>query len=149
LIILDTNILSEPYKVRPNENVLAWLLEYQSQLYTTAVTVAELFYGACRLPAGKRREGLLLAVEELARAYDQRVLSFDADAARVYGLLQANSRQEGSTLSVEDAMIAAICRVHKATLATHNTKDFANLDVPLTDPFIAPAPNVVTISLSS
>ncbi|MDR2587254.1 MAG: type II toxin-antitoxin system VapC family toxin [Coriobacteriales bacterium] len=148
MIIVDTNILSEPLKAKPNEHVLAWFLENQEDLYTTAITIGELMAGACSLPAGKRREGLRSAIEELASAYGDRALAYDAQAAKIYGILQGRAKEQGRPLSVEDGMIAALCLSHDAVLATHNTKDFERLGVTLTDPFTAPTPHVIEVTYS-
>jgi predicted nucleic acid-binding protein len=98
-------------------------------------------YGVCQLPNGKRREGLRSAVENLANVYADRALPYEAKAAIAYGILQGASKFAGRTLTVEDGMIAAICKVNDATLATHNTKDFEHLDIKLVDPFTAKTPS--------
>ena len=64
MIILDTNVLSELMRANPDENVLAWLdVQNMQDLQTTAVTVAELFYGVQRLPHGRRKSALRGAIE--------------------------------------------------------------------------------------
>jgi predicted nucleic acid-binding protein len=148
MIIVDTNILSEPLKAKPNDHVLAWFLENQKELCTTAITIGELMAGACSLPAGKRREGLRSAIEGLASAYGDRVLAYDAPAAKTYGIVQGKAKEQGRPLSVEDGMIAALCLNHDAALATHNTKDFEHLGLTLIDPFTAPTPHVIEITYS-
>jgi len=145
--VLDTNIISETLKKQPDEKVIAWLLQNQENLYLTAVTIGELWEGAYRLPAGKRRENLLLALERITGAYASRLLAYDGAAAQTYARMQDTTRRCGRTLTVEDGMIAASCASTNATLATRNIKDFAHLEITLVNPFEEPAPDVVEITL--
>jgi len=145
-IVLDTNIISETIKEQPSDQVIAWLLQHEASLYLTAITVSELIDGARRLPIGKRRENLLLAIEYIIGGYQRRILPFDISAARVYAQLQTKARASGHQLTVEDGMIAAICVANNATLATRNTKDFAFLEIKLANPFEDLTPDVVVIN---
>jgi len=145
LFILDTNIISETLKPRPDSNVIAWLFQNEHRLYLTAVTIGEMFTGALRLPMGKRRENLLLAIERITDNFANRVFAFDCPAAQIYARMQDATHRSGLALTVEDGMIAAICSAARATLATHNTQDFAHLGIDLIDPFTAPAPDVVLL----
>jgi predicted nucleic acid-binding protein len=132
VIVLDTNVLSEPLRAAPSEIVVAWMGS-QTDVAVTAVSVAELLVGARRLPAGARRERLITDVEVILSG--ARVLSFDERAARVYARMQEARRAAGHALSVEDGMIAAIAAVHHAALATRNTTDFEGLDLDLINPW--------------
>ena len=134
MIVLDTNVLSEPMKVEPDQQVLTWLSRV-TDAATTAVSVGEILIGVRSLPAGKRRDGLWSAIATMLSSYQERILPYDADAARVYAELYEGRRNAGRPLSVEDGMIAAICRSNGATLATRNVKDFADLGVELIDPW--------------
>lgn len=145
--VLDTNIISEAIKKQSDDNVTAWLLQNQESLYLTAITVGELWEGAFRLPVGKRREKLLLAIERITNGYNNRVLSYTSAAAQAYARMKDEARRHGRVLTVEDGMIAAICAVANATLATRNTKDFAHLGIGLVNPFEEPAPDVTVITL--
>jgi predicted nucleic acid-binding protein len=147
MVIVDTNILSEPLKPEPNEQVIAWFLENQKELYTTAVTIGELMTGVCLLPEGRRRENLRSAIENLTLVYGERALPYDARAATLYGSLQAEARECGRVLSVEDGMIAAVCKAHDATLATRNVRDFEYLGIETTNPFTAATPHVVEVTM--
>ena len=146
-LVLDTNIISETLKQEADKGVIAWLIQNQEDLYLTAITIGELLQGAYRLPAGKRRENLLIAIERIVNGYDGRILAYDGLAARVYAEMQDISYRSGRVLTVEDGMIAAICSSANAVLATHNTKDFLHLDVVLVDPFVEPTPDVVEVNL--
>lgn len=135
MIVLDTNVLSEPMRAAPDESVLAWLEQLREPAAITAVTVGELLGGVGRLPAGRRRDALGDAIEGLLEAHRGAILPYDDRAARVYAGLQERRRRAGHPLSVEDGMIAAICLVAGATLATRNTADFSGLGLELVDPW--------------
>lgn len=137
MIVLDTNVLSEPLKQRPDEQVLAWFASVDEEAGVTAVSVGELLTGVRALPVGRRREGLLSAIETTLQAFAGSVLAYDEVAARHYARLQESRRGAGRPLAVEDGMIAAICVARGATLATRNTSDFAGLDLDLIDPWAA------------
>jgi predicted nucleic acid-binding protein len=139
MIILDTNVLSELTRARPNETVLAWLDAQNSQdLQTTAITVAELLYGIQRLPNGRRKAGLRDAVDSmLANELSGKVLAFDDNAARQYATLVAARKTAGRPIGTSDAQIAAICRSHDAALATRNGKNFEATEICVIDPWNA------------
>jgi predicted nucleic acid-binding protein len=136
VIVLDTNVLSEPLKSEPDRAVLDWIAA-QAESVTTAVSVGELLTGVRRLPSGRRRSGLLRAIEQILSAFSGSVLPYDEAAARKYAELQESRRIAGAPLSVEDGMIAAICATHAGALATRNTKDFRGLGLNLVDPWTA------------
>ncbi len=138
MIVLDTNVLSEPMKARPDEHVLAWLGSLSEVTGVTSVSVGELLTGVRALPAGRRRAGLLEAIDSTLRTFAGNVLGYDETAARAYARLQERRRAAGHPLASEDGMIAAICATRGTTLATRNTTDFAGLDLELIDPWTAP-----------
>ncbi len=135
MIVLDTNVLSEPLKLRPDERVLAWLASLDEETGVTSISVGELLTGVLALPVGRRREGLLEAIEATLRTFAGSVLAYDEAAARHYARLQEVRRGAGRPLAVEDGMIAAICVARGTTLATRNTTDFARLGLELIDPW--------------
>lgn len=137
MIVLDTNVLSEPLKQRPDEHVLAWFASLDEETGVTAVSVGELLTGVRALPVGRRREGLLTAIEATLGTFAGSVLAYDEAAARHYARLQESRRAAGRPLAVEDGMIAAICIARGTTLATRNTSDFAGLGLDLIDPWAA------------
>jgi len=142
VIVLDTNVVSEVIRPAPEARVLRWLDAQAPQaLSITAVTVGEIVHGVARLPEGRRRDRLAALVEEhVTTTFAGRVLSYDADAARVGGTLLALRERAGWPMSLADAQIAAICRVHDATLATRNVRDFVGTRVAVVDPW-KPAPS--------
>lgn len=139
MIVLDINVLSEPLKARPDPLVLEWMANLTGEVAVTAISVGELLSGAGRLAPGRRRTGLLVAIEQTLTAFAEAVLPYDGAAARAYAQMQGARRQAGSPLSVEDGMIAATCSVHDAGLATRNIKNFEDLGLRLVDPWAAQA----------
>jgi predicted nucleic acid-binding protein len=134
VIVLDTTVLSEPLRPRPDPGVLRWIGR-QSEIGTTAITVGELLVGLARLPPGRRRDQLQVAMEQTLDRFRDNVLSYDQRAAHAYARLSVRRRESGAPLSVEDGMIAAICAVHHCALATRNARDFAGLDLVLVNPW--------------
>lgn len=109
MIILDTNIVSEMMKPAPNPAVQTWLNQQVAEtLYLSSVTIAELLFGVATLPNGKRKEALSQMVEELLALFENRVLPFDAAAARCYAVLAITARQQGRGFPTPDGYIAAI-----------------------------------------
>ncbi|HWH01830.1 MAG TPA: type II toxin-antitoxin system VapC family toxin [Pilimelia sp.] len=136
MIVLDTNVVSELMRAAPDPAVLAWIRERPGDdMCTTAVTVAEIRYGIARLPEGRRREALHQAATEIFAAFSDQVLPFDLAAAGAYAAVVAQREVLGRPIDGFDAQIAAICRAHAATLATRNTKDFADTGVIVVDPW--------------
>ncbi len=137
MILLDTNVLSELIRPGPDERVTEWLDSIDSTaVATTAITVAELLYGAARLPAGQRRERLNEAIRGLIEDdLEGRVEPFDAAAATHYATVVSDRDKAGRPISMADGQIAAICRKLGATLATRNTSDFQDTGIDLLDPW--------------
>ncbi|OOG24809.1 VapC toxin family PIN domain ribonuclease [Thioalkalivibrio denitrificans] len=137
MIILDTNVLSELMRASPDEGVVRWLAaQPASSLYTTTVAQAEILYGVCLLPDGRRRDGLMTAVEDMfAVDFRGRILPFDSDAAHAYARIAVGRRQAGRPISQFDAQIAGIALSRDAGVATRNVTDFEGCGVRLYNPW--------------
>jgi predicted nucleic acid-binding protein len=136
VIILDTNVVSELMRATPATNVVAWVHKQPAaEVCTTSVTLAELRYGIARLPAGRRRDLLRAAADDVFSAFADQVLAFDAAAANHYADIVVEREHFGSPISGFDAQIAAVCRTHHASLATRNTDDFDRVGLDLIDPW--------------
>jgi predicted nucleic acid-binding protein len=124
--LLDTTVVSEWVKLRPNSGVVRWLAEAdEDRLFISVVTLAELRYGIERMPAGLRRKRLDAWLRnELPRRFDRRVLSIDSVVADAWGAVVARSEAAGRPISAMDAFLAATAQAHDITLVTRNTSDF-------------------------
>ena len=139
MIVLDTNVISEIFRPRPEPRVIAWLESLTDGVAITTITLAELLAGVRRLPDGRRKSELQAAIEGAIQPYrDTRsLLSFDEAAAAEYAEVLAVREDVGLPISMADAQIAAICRVHRAACATRNTKGFAQAGVEIVNPWAA------------
>ena len=141
MIVLDTNVISEIRLRRPNVNVVAWLSQQdQAELFLCSPVVAELSYGGHRILLRDKNTGHLDALSLLVgQQFRNKVLSNDIASAIKFGEILAGREAAGHPMGLMDAMIAAICLVHGATLATRNIQDFDGLDLRLVNPFEARA----------
>lgn len=124
--LLDTNVVSEWVKPRPDPHVVAWLDDVdEDRVFLSVVTLAELRYGIERLPAGRRRERLDEWLrEELPNRFESRVLAIDPAIANAWGTILAQRDRTGRPISTMDAFVAATAEVHGLTLVTRNASDF-------------------------
>ena len=139
MIILDTNVVSEPMKPNGNPAVQAWLDQQTAEtLYLTTTSLSELLVGIEFLPEGKRKEGLDAALNNLLeQLFGSRILPFDSQAARAYAPLIGRAKTNGCAISVADGQIAAIASVHGFTVATRDTAPFIATGVPIINPWAA------------
>lgn len=137
MIVLDTNVISELLRPKPEGAVEAWLADQPpASVFTTAITEAEILYGVHLLPDGRRKQELLAAIGPIfAEDFAGRVLPFDEDAADAYATLAVARRQAGRPISQFDAQIAAIAASRGAAIATRNVSDFAEIGVPVINPW--------------
>lgn len=138
MIVLDTNVISEPMNPRPNPKVVNWLdAQSESDIWLTSITVAELRAGLAKLQPGAKHELLAEKIDRTLRDFQDRILPFGQDAAFVYGDLVGPMMAKKAIYKVLDYQIASIVLVNGGTLATRNTRDFMTTGVPLIDPWTA------------
>jgi predicted nucleic acid-binding protein len=139
MILLDTNVISEPQRLQPHARVLEWIdAQALETLYLSAITVAELRAGIALLPAGKRRDSLHDNLEKrLLPMFANRVLPFDMACTKAYAGLLAKSRAAGLALETADAFIAAIALANGFTVATRDTRPFETAGVDVINPWEA------------
>ncbi len=136
MIILDTNVASEPSKLRPDGGVLAWFdRQDMTSLFLTAISVAELKAGVALLPEGKRREKLRHILDGLLASFVTPVLPFDREAAVAYAAVVVHAKAKRYTLPVADAQIAAIAKVHGFAVATRDVAPFRAAGVAVINPW--------------
>ena len=139
MIVLDTNVISEPMRPHGSPAVRTWLdRQVAETLYLTATSLAELLVGIEILPRGKRKEGLATALAELVGTlFGSRILPFDQQAAAAYALVVGRARAAGTIISVADGQIAAIAAVHGYSIATRDAAPFRAAGLLVIDPWEA------------
>ncbi len=136
MILLDTNVISEAMKPEPNITVRAWLNNQAAEtLYLSSVTLAELLFGIRALPAGKRKNMLDRALNELLKLFKDRVLPFDTEAARHYADLVVSARNNGRGFPMPDGYIAAIAASHHFIVASRDTAPYEAAGVGIINPW--------------
>ena len=137
MILLDTNVLSELMRPRPNPTVVAWADAHTAEAWVSAITQAEIELGIALLPEGKRREAIASAARRMFEEdFAGRCLPFDALAAERFARLVADRRRRGRPITTQDAQIAAIALANTMPLATRNLGDFeAIAGLVLVDPW--------------
>ena len=126
MILVDTNVISEPWKPAPASHVLAWIdAQAIDTLYLSAITVAELRFGIAALPRGRRRDTLDFRLEQdVLPLFDRRVLAFDLKASRAYAEIMARAREAGRAIGKTDGYIAATAAANDLIVATRDTSPF-------------------------
>jgi toxin FitB len=137
VIVLDTNVISEPVKPLAQPGVVAWLdLQPKETLYLCAPVLMEVLLGIALLPDGKRKSSMKAAVQELlANYFADRFLAFEREAALAYASLASRASAKGHLISVPDCQIAAIAAVHGFSVATRDTAPFLAAGVPVVNPW--------------
>jgi predicted nucleic acid-binding protein len=136
LILLDTNVVSELMRPEPAPQVASWVRSRdRRELFTSSITLAEIRYGLARLPDGRRKQMLLDVAADVFRAFSDQVLPVDVAAAEHYAIIASTRERSGKPIAGFDALIAAICRVHGAVLATRNLPDFDGTGIDVINPW--------------
>jgi toxin FitB len=127
--LVDTNVVSELARPRPNAGVVRWA-ESTSAIALSVITVEELFFGLAWRPNPR-------VASWLSRFLDERceVLGVTASVARRAGELRGHRMARGAPHTQADMLIAATAEIHQRTLVTRNTRDFREIAIPLLDPF--------------
>lgn len=121
----------------PEPAVVAWLDRQPSEsIWITTITVFESRLGLALLPNSKRRRALELSFALLLHEdLERRIVAFDTDAAVAAAGLAAARRRAGHPVDMRDTQIAGIALARRATLATRNTRHFADAGIPLVNPW--------------
>ncbi len=137
MIVLDTNVISEPLNALADSAVIRWLdSQVPETLYLTATNLAEILIGITLLPVGKRRRGMEVAMQTLlTKLFAGRFLSFDREAAIAFALLGSRAAAKGYSISVADCQIAAIAAVHGFAVATRDTAPFIAVGMQVINPW--------------
>ena len=133
--ILDTNVVSELCKKKPDKGVVDFVSGLDS-FWLSVITIHELMYGIELLPIGDRRTRLLATVQEFTDSYSAQLIDVDYGVACLAGEYRARCRLAGITLHFADSLIAASSGKHSGLIvATRNVDYFANCPVVLHNPF--------------
>ncbi len=136
MIVLDTNVISESVKEQPDANLALWMQQIsEADLFLCDIVMMELSFGAERFRQRTGSGRYLRMLTDLQTLFSDRIVSLCLDSAILTGKVRARRENAGRPISISDAMIAATCLHHGATLATRNVKDFEGLDLKLVNPF--------------
>ena len=136
--LLDTCVVSELSRPRPDPGVVAWMSEADvATLHLSAITIGEVQRGTLRLPAGKRRTSLSDWSERLRRSFSGRVLPVDESVALRWAEIAARALQSGRPGSFADGLIAATALDRGLTLVTRKVTDFEPFGIALLNPWTA------------
>lgn len=137
MILLDTSVISEPWKPLPDPRVLAWIdAQVIETLFLSAVTIAELRFGIGVMPAGRRRSVLHERLEqEVLPLFAGRVLSFDLAASQSCAELMVQARSEGRAIGKADGYIAAIAASRGYAVASRDVSPFEAAGVRVLNPW--------------
>jgi predicted nucleic acid-binding protein len=135
--LLDTNVISEWVKPRPDPQVIAWLAETdEDRIFLSVISFAEIRMGVELLPAGQRRDRLAgWLADELPVRFEGRILPVDRTIAEAWGVVTIRARKAGVTVGSIDAFFAATSIARRLTLVTRNIEHFQALKIPLLDPW--------------
>ncbi len=137
--LLDTNCVSELVRLKPEQRVLEWMeAADEGMLYLSVLTFGEIRKGIATLPQGKQRTRLETWLEiDLRARFFGRTLPVDAPVADRWGVLAAQAKRKGTPLAIIDGLLAATALHHNLTLVSRNVADFANIELPVLNPWEA------------
>lgn len=137
MILLDTNVVSEPLKVAADRNVIAWIdAQLIETMYLSTISLAELRFGIAVLPEGKRKDALHSSLEQrVIPLFSDRILPFDDAASRAYASLRAHARASGHAIAPTDGYIAAIAAANRFAVATRDKSPFEAAGLTVINPW--------------
>ena len=138
MILLDTNVISEPLKIAGDAKVLAWLdAQMIETLYLSTISLAELRFGIATMPAGKRKDTLHTSLEQrILPLFAGRILPFDEATTEAYARLRALARGQGKAIATADGYIAATAIHHGLMVATRDTAPFEAAGLTVINPWV-------------
>jgi predicted nucleic acid-binding protein len=132
--LVDTDVLSERAKSRPDGKVLAWLESNADAIYTSSHVIGELQTGIALLPEGSRKRALQAWLNRLVDAMEGRILNFNPSVATVWGRQEAEFSRKGCPMPMPDSFIAATARRHNLIIATRNVADYTRPGLKVMNP---------------
>jgi hypothetical protein len=137
MILLDTNVVSEPIRRHPDSRVLDWLdAQVIETLYFSTISLAELLLGVENLPIGRRRTALAAALEQqIVDLFGDRIIPFDIPAAEAYAKVVARARSQGQAISIADGQIAGVAAANKFRVASRDDQPFRAAGLVVVNPW--------------
>jgi predicted nucleic acid-binding protein len=139
MIFLDTNVISETMRPRPDGTVLRWIENNGPSLHISTIVLAEILFGINKVRASERSGRWQEVIARWRSQLGRRIHAFDEDSADVYGQFMGEAKLRGGPIDIADGMIAAIALRHNAALATRNTTHFQIPGLKLVNPWQHPA----------
>lgn len=138
MILLDTNVISEPWKPVPDPAVLTWLdAQAIETLFISAISIAELRFGIASMPSGKRQAILHERLEgEVLPLFDGRILPFSAGTSQFYAELMSGGRTSGKAIGKADGYIAATAAENHLAVATRDASPFEAAGLRIINPWV-------------
>lgn len=136
--LLDTCLISELAKSKPDEKVVDWVLsEDETNFYISVLTFGELHKGVERLPESKKKKELQGWIEdELKNRFQNRIIGIDMRVSILWGTIQCLAEKKGKPMPAIDSLIAATGIVHELTVVTRNVTDMEQSGVKLLNPWL-------------
>ncbi|WP_175850914.1 type II toxin-antitoxin system VapC family toxin [Burkholderia cepacia] len=137
MILVDTNVISEPLRREPNAAVIEWLdAQNVETLFLAAISLAEIRLGVAVLPEGRRREWLHQSIEQrVLPLFRGRILPFDDAASKAYASLRARARAAGVAIVPSDGFIAGTAEANGLIVATRDVTPFEAMGIRVIDPW--------------
>lgn len=135
MIFLDTNVISENLKKKPEPGVIAWLVRHDAELALSTVVIAEIAFGIQKIRPDQRADRLEQGLSDWRRRFADRIFGLTEAAALAYGDIMGEATRRGRGMSAPDGMIAAIARINGGRLATRNLTDFQTTGLELISPW--------------
>ncbi|MCA7896252.1 MULTISPECIES: type II toxin-antitoxin system VapC family toxin [Burkholderia] len=137
MILVDTNVISEPLRREPNAAVIEWLdAQNVETLFLAAISLAEIRLGVAVLPEGRRREWLHQSIEQrVLPLFRGRILPFDDAASKAYASLRTRARAAGVAIAPSDGFIAGTAEANGLIVATRDVTPFEAMGIRVIDPW--------------
>ncbi|AXF23013.1 VapC toxin family PIN domain ribonuclease [Burkholderia pyrrocinia] len=137
MILVDTNVISEPLRREPSAAVIEWLdAQNVETLFLAAISLAEMRFGVATLPEGRRRDWLHQSIEHrVMPVFRGRILPFDDAASKAYASIRARARAAGNAIALSDGYIAATAEANGLIVATRDVAPFEAAGLRVIDPW--------------
>lgn len=122
--LIDTNILSEPLKPKPNDHVIALMKQHSEQIVISTITWHEILFGFYRLPSSRRKKTIERYIRSVKATFP--ILPYTLESADWQALERARLSKIGQSPSFPDSQIAAIAAVNDLIVVTNNVSDYQN-----------------------